>query len=168
MALALAAIFLVLFSTMAHAHCPLCTAAIGAATVSLGIFGVSTSVIGLMVGAFAVSTGMMVGKIFGRRWVAVSVMVSFAVTVLPLLYMFKDVAYIPVYLYGEPGSLLNRVYFVNRFLLFSAVGGLEVIAAYLVHSWIKNSRGVLFPYQGIAITLLVLALTAAAMVAYGL
>ena len=44
-----------------NAHCPLCTAAVGAAAVSAKYYGLDSSIIGLLIGAFGVSTGLWAG-----------------------------------------------------------------------------------------------------------
>src|SRR3989344_6151701 len=74
---------------IAYAHCPLCTAAVGAAAVSAKYYGMDISIIGLMIGAFGISTGLWFGlklkKQFFKFQLPVIVLLSFLLTVLPLL-----------------------------------------------------------------------------------
>ncbi len=59
-------LFMLIASSMnVAAHCPLCTGAIGAAAVSAKMMGVDSSIIGVFIGAFGISTG-----IWAARWIA--------------------------------------------------------------------------------------------------
>ncbi len=136
------------------AHCPLCTAAVGSAAVAARYFGVDASVIGVMVGGFAVSTGLWLGlKLKKWYFVALAVAASFALTVIPVMALVPDDFYFPLLVSGEPGSVLQRVYWLNKLLVGSFAGGIGALAAYAAHIRIKASRGkVLFPFQGTALT----------------
>ena len=79
---------------------------------------------------------------------------SFLLTVVPLLYISNDTVYFPLLLVGEAGSILNKVYWVNKVLLGSIIGALVTLFAYYSHIYIKKINGkVLFPFQGVALTL---------------
>ena len=140
------------------AHCPLCTAAVGAAAISAKYYGLNVSIIGLLIGAFGISTGLWIGlkinKEFFKFQFPIIVLASFFLTVIPLLYISNDSIYFPLLLVGEAGSILNKVYWVNNVLLGSVIGGLVTLFAYYSHIYIKKINGkVLFPFQGIALTL---------------
>lgn len=140
------------------AHCPLCTAAVGAAAVSAKYYGLDISIIGLLIGAFAISTGLWAGlkieKEFFKFQFPIIVLVSFLLTVFPLLYISNDTVYFPLLLVGKAGSILNKVYWVNKVLLGSIIGALVTLSAYYSHIYIKKINGkVLFPFQGVALTL---------------
>ena len=154
----------ILLSASAYAHCPLCTAAVGAAAVSAKYYGLDTSIIGLLIGAFGISTGLWFGlrtkKQFFRNQLVVIVILSFALTVVPLLALNTEYAYFPLLLFGASGTALNKVYWVNKILLGSIIGGLITLAAFRLHMFIKSARGkVLFPFQGVVLTVLFLAVT---------
>jgi hypothetical protein len=147
----------------AYAHCPLCTAAVGAAALSAKYYGLDVSIIGLLIGAFAVSTGLWVGlkiKKFFRFQLAFVVLLSFLSTVIPLKFINGDLIYFPLLLLGPPGFFLNKVYWIDKLLLGSVIGAAVTLAAFFAHSYIKKSRGkVFFPFQGITITLFMLLLS---------
>ena len=154
------------FSKTALAHCPLCTGAIAVAAVTAKYYGVDTSIIGLFVGAFGVSTGLWVGRWLAKKgwqkvrwelwWVALA---AYLTTVVPLLWLGGDQLYISLLLWGEPGALLNNVYSFDAMVFGSVIGGLLTTVGLGVHTGVKRKLGrVLFPYQGIAFTLILLLL----------
>jgi len=72
----------------------------------------------------------------------------------PLLSISSDSIYLPLLIFGSSGSLLNKVYWVDKLLLGSIIGGVTALFAFFIHSYIKKAKGnVLFPFQGVAITL---------------
>lgn len=149
---------LLLPSLSVHAHCPICTAAVGAAAVSAKYYGLDASVIGLLIGAFGISTGLWIGlkikKYYFKFQFPLIVLASFLLTVVPLLFVSSESIYLPLLLFGQSGSLLNKVYWINKILFGSIIGGLIALAAFFVHVYIKKMNGnVLFPFQGIIITL---------------
>ncbi|PIO00641.1 hypothetical protein COT72_00200 [archaeon CG10_big_fil_rev_8_21_14_0_10_43_11] len=158
----LAAVLAMLISaSAARAHCPLCTGAIGFAVFSASLFGVDASIIGVFVGAFAISTGLwMSRKIqekYGQKIPAqnpVIVLASFLLTVVPLMALNTGMVMLPLLLFGEPGSILNRVYSINSLVFGSVIGATTSLIAFKLHNLVKEVRGsVLFPYQSIAFAL---------------
>ena len=163
---------LIAFAAMpsAHAHCPLCTAAVGAAAISAKYYGLDVSIIGLLIGAFGVSTGLWAGRAIKREYFKLQlqliVLASFLLTVIPLMYISSDSIYMPLLWLGQPGAMLNKVYWINKILFGSTIGGLAALAAFLLHNKIKKIRGkVLFLFQGIAITLAFLLISSLALYA---
>lgn len=153
------------------AHCPLCTAGIGAAAVSAGYFGLDASIIGVFVGAFGVSTGLWVGRKIKKSYIRFQlpliVGASFFLTVIPLMGIIGDKLYVPVLWFGGYGSLLNRVYFVDKILFGSILGGITTLSAFWLHVAIKKVNGrVLVPFQGVIVTLLALAASGALLFFY--
>ncbi|HLC60689.1 MAG TPA: hypothetical protein VJJ52_04625 [Candidatus Nanoarchaeia archaeon] len=147
---------------LAHAHCPLCTVAVGAAAISAKYYGVDVSIIGLLIGAFGISTGLWIGlkvKKYFKFQLPLIVLASFLLTVIPLIYLSDEYIYAPILWFGAAGSLLNKVYWINKILFGSLIGGVVAVLAYLLHAYVKKIRGkVLFPYQGVAFTVLSLAI----------
>ncbi len=146
-----------------YAHCPLCTAAVGAAAVSAKYYGLDSSIIGLLIGAFGISSGLWIGlkvKKYFKFQLSVIVLASFLLTVLPLLYLITDTVYLPLLLFGPAGSVLNKVYWINKMLLGSIIGGIITLLSYLLHLYIKKFNGkVLFPFQGVVLTLVFLSVS---------
>lgn len=144
-----------------HAHCPLCTGAVGMAAVTAKYYGMDPSIIGLLVGAFGISTGLWFGlwlhKKYEKQFVPFQlpllVAVSFLLTVVPLRFISTDNIYLPLLWWGEPGSMFNKIYWVDKIIFGSVLGGILTLGGFWVHRFIKKMRGtVLFPFQGIAIT----------------
>lgn len=155
-------LFLLAFMPQAHAHCPLCTAAVGAAAASAKYYGLDTSIIGLLIGAFGASTGLWIGlkvkKEYFKLQLPAIVLASFLLTVIPLLYISNDLIYFPLLFFGPSGFVFNKVYWVDKMLFGSLIGGFASLFAYLTHVYIKKRSGkVLFPFQGVAFTLAFLA-----------
>lgn len=154
-------VLLMLVTPVVHAHCPLCTAAVGAAAVSAKYYGMDASIIGLLIGAFGISTGLWAGlkikKQYFKFQLPAIVLASFLLTIIPIFYIQNDAVYLPLLLFGQSGSVLNKVYWVDKMLFGSILGGIITLTAYWTHVAIKKAKGkVLFPFQGVAITLLFL------------
>lgn len=156
-------------SSIVHAHCPLCTVAVGGAAVAAQYLGVDESIIGLLIGAFGISTGLWIGQKIKKQFFPLQLwavaLLSFLLTVIPLLPIVKsDAMYMPMLYFGAAGTLFNKVYWVDKVLFGSIIGGIITSAAFLLHTHIKNTRGkVLFPYQGIAFTTGMLFITGVAL-----
>ncbi|MEK6863012.1 MAG: hypothetical protein AABW57_02525 [Nanoarchaeota archaeon] len=133
------------------AHCPLCTGAVVAGAVGAKYLGLDITILGIFVGAFAISLGLWISrkiKNYFKYQNTLIVTSSFFLTVIPSLAFIKDMTYI---------SLLSKVYFVNKLLIGSIIGALVTLLAYRLHNYIKLKYGkVLFPYQGVILTILFL------------
>ncbi len=149
---------------VALAHCPLCTVGAGmAALFAIGL-GVNAATVGVFIGAFAVALGLWLGRLvpwniqYKKELLG---LLSFLLTVVPLLPLMEDYSSIYLMWFGSYGSPFQRVYLVNRFLLGSAVGLVMVWFAPLVSLWVtKLLRGKHMPYQGMAMTFVLLGLAA--------
>lgn len=143
------------------AHCPLCAAATAGGVAATRLLGVDDAIVGTFIGGFAVSTGLWFSNWLSRKrngaviplQQAISVTASVALAILTLylanLLGSTDPAYI---LFG-----------VDRLLVGTLAGTAVTVGAFALHKWIRNVRGgkSLMPFQGIVLTLLVLAVTAA-------
>src|SRR3990167_1947977 len=94
-------LFFIVFSIkFVSAHCPLCTITAGAAAAGGVWLGVSKVVIGLLIGAFAMSMGMWFSRIPKKKYIPFQktaiVLAVFFTTVLPLLPIFTAIG--PLYL----------------------------------------------------------------------
>lgn len=153
-----------LFSVPVRAHCPLCSAGAGGAAAVASALGVGLGAVGVFVGAFGIATGLWTAAYVDRQYVPHQgrlLAVGVALTiVLPVLPMMDEV--VPVFLSvaGEYGSPLNRTYLVNTYLLGSAVGGGVTVVTPTISRRISEFRGSTAPFQGLALTFLLLAATA--------
>src|SRR3989338_9423617 len=80
---------IVLMPKAVYAHCPLCTGAIGVMAVSASYYGVDSSIIGLFIGAFGLSTGLWVALKLKKRYIrfqsSLIVLASLLLTIIPLM-----------------------------------------------------------------------------------
>lgn len=158
-----------LFSKSAYAHCPLCTAAVGAGAVAATAVGVDVSVVGLFVGAFAVSTGLWFGRIIKKKYIpfqtALIVFASFLLTIIPVDALVHDTIYFPLLYFGVPGSVFNRVWWMPKMLFGGIIGGALTVGSLYLHEFLKkrNNGKVHIQFQGVLLTVGILAISAIAM-----
>src|SRR3989338_2282102 len=140
---------LALLAKSIHAHCTLCTVGAAAAAGGAAYMGVSTSVVGLFIGAFAVSTGWWVSNLLKRRVIPFQrtalILISYISTVVPLLPLMQGSYPMFISFAGEYGSLLNRTYLINLFLFGSIIGGVIVCITPWFSRRIGSWRGKMFP-----------------------
>lgn len=145
-----------LFATTAKAHCPLCTAGAGGAAALASAMGVGLEIIGVFIGSFAVATGLWTTGYVSKRYVpyqdwaiALAIFLSIIVPILPMM-----TEHIPVYLSiaGEYGSILNRTYLVNTYLVGAILGGLLTSISPRLSNLITEVRGSTVPFQGMTLT----------------
>ena len=142
---------------LVHAHCPLCTGAVVAGAVGAEYLGLDTAIVGIFAGAFAISTALWINKSIKRYFklqTFILLVLSFALTVVPASWAVTS-AYIPF-------SLFNHNYLVDHFMFGSIIGAILTVTGYYLHLYIKKiNNGVLFPFQGIVLTLAILIIAAA-------
>ncbi len=158
-------VFAVLVPQITFAHCPLCTIGAGAAVVVASRLGVNSISIGIFVGAFAVALGLWMTRVVKKKYIPyqkeVFALASFLLTILPLKSLWTDYTSLYVSLAGDYGSLLNRTYLINKFLLGSVIGGvLLFVSPFLSRGIIRLRQGKSVPFQGMALTLLLLIVSA--------
>lgn len=155
---------LVFLTAPARAHCPLCSAGAGGGAALASALGVGLAVVGVFVGAFGLATGAWMAKYVTREvipnqenLVAVGV---FLTVVLPVLPLMNET--VPVYLSlaGEYGTLTNRIYFVNTYLVGAVAGAFVAYTTPQISSWVSDVRGTTLPYQGLVLTFSLLGLSA--------
>lgn len=159
-------LFLFLFSGVASAHCPLCTAGAGAAAAGAAYLGVAKPVLGLFIGALGVSMGWWFAKKVPKEYIPYQkeavIVASFLLTVVPLLPVIGQQQAFFIGLYGSYGSLLHNTYMYDMSLLTSIIGGVVVTLSPRISGKITEIRGEHIDYQGILVTfatLIVLGLT---------
>lgn len=141
-----------------EAHCPLCTVGAAVAAGGAAYLGVHSAVIGLLIGAFAVSTGWWASRWIKKRYIpgqkVMIILLSFALTVIPILPIIGENYPLYISLAGEYGSLLHRTYVVNISLVTSIFGGILVSISPRLSKKISLLRdGRVFPFQGVVLTL---------------
>jgi hypothetical protein len=149
---------LVFFSQSVSAHCPLCTMGAMAAAGGAMWLGVNTIVVGVYIGAFAVSMGWWVSRLvkkdyFKGQRIALIVF-SFVLTIVPMMPLIEDITPVPILWFGGYGTLFNRTYLLNNFFLGSLLGGVVVCITPWMSSKISSLRkGKIVPFQGVILTL---------------
>ncbi len=154
------------FPKFALAHCPLCTIGAGVLAVFAASIGVSSMVVGIMIGAFALALGLWIGKMPKRQYIPLQYpILAFLIylsTIVPIMPLIVD--YGPLYIswWGDYGSFFNRTYTINLFVAGALLGAVLLLAApYMSRLMTRMRDGKHFPYQGISITfgLLIVAAT---------
>ncbi|GBD34786.1 hypothetical protein HRbin35_00537 [bacterium HR35] len=88
-----------------------------------------------------------------------SILISFFSIVLPLKLYFYETGSFYLYLFGDYGSLFNRTYVYDKFLLGSIIGGIIILISPSISKKIIQLRqGKIFPYQGLIINFLLMIL----------
>ena len=135
------------------AHCPLCTAAVGAGTVVSRFFGVDDTIFGVWFGAFLVSTTLMFEKRTKKVAPLQDLLLSTIVVALTLYSL---------YLAGIVGDLRYTLYGVDKLVLGTLAGAL---ITYIVPKASKTAirlRGQpFFPFQTLVLTLITLIVASA-------
>ena len=140
------AIYLPLYSSTAHAHCPLCTAAVGGGVAVTRFYGLDDIVMGIWVGAFVVSTALWMNKKIKRDYLPFQDLFisSIAMVVTALSFYFG----------GLLGDLRYMLFGVDKLLIGMVLGGTVTYLVPLLSEAIKKRRGrILFPFQTIILTL---------------
>lgn len=152
------------FVTTARAHCPLCTAGAGGAAAFASALGVGLEVVGIFVGAFAVATGFWTASYVSERYVryqkGLIVVGIYLSIVLPILPLMGEYTGIFVSIAGEYGSVLNRTYLLNTYLVGALFGGTITATTPRLSRALTGIRGSTIPFQGLALTFGLLVLIA--------
>lgn len=151
-----------LVSAPAHAHCPLCTAGAGVAAFGASKLGMGPMSIGVFLGAFAVALGLWATRFLKKQYIpkqgSVLAVLSFATTIFPLQAALADNTSLYLPFWGEYG----RTIVINLFLVGAIVGGVLILCSpYLSRKLALARGGKMYPFQGMAITLLLLISAAA-------
>ncbi len=147
------------------AHCPLCTIGAGALVLAGTWLGVSTAVLGILIGGLAMSMGLWFGNLIKKQYLPyqklIIALAVFLSTIFPLTALALD--YFPLYisLFGEYGTIFHKTYVVNKFVFGGFLGGLAVIIAPYLSRGFSKIAGRRIAYQGLITTLLLLVVLAA-------
>lgn len=134
-----------------YGMCPLCTAGAAVGLSLARYYGLSDMIVGLWLGAMAVSTGVWIARLarrkLGKRIPAQTPIIfslAFASTVIPF--------YLAGFFNGMPG-MSDVIFGINKLLFGLVLGGVITYIGAPVSSWIKKTVGRSFPYQTILVTL---------------
>ncbi len=152
-------IFLALPSVVS-AHCPLCTAGAGVLAVGASYLGISTAVVGVFIGAFSLALGLWISRVVKKKYVKyqdqILTMVVFLSTVIPIIPFIREYRPLYVSMMGEYGSLFHNTYTINLYLLGVVAGAVALFISPYISRKITEKRGNFIPFQGLAITLILL------------
>ncbi|PIQ66938.1 MAG: hypothetical protein CO184_01945 [Candidatus Zambryskibacteria bacterium CG_4_9_14_3_um_filter_40_16] len=150
-----------IFPKATLAHCPLCTIGAGALAVVAASMGISSIVVGVFIGAFAMALGMWLSKIPKKEYIPNQyfflTILIFLGTIIPIMPLIRE--YHPLYLslVGEYGTFFHNTYAINLFFFGSVLGALIMFVSPFISrmvSAVRKNRAI--PYQGIALTALLL------------
>jgi hypothetical protein len=152
-------------SVSAQAHCPLCTAGAAVAAGLAALLGVKFGAIGVFLGGFATALGLWVSRFVQKQkipWKNILLFLAvYLSTLLPLVPFTKDYSSWYVLWGGDYGSLFNRTYLINWFIVGAIFGSLGVYFAPRLSVALTQLRGGnTFKFQGVILTFLILSMTA--------
>ncbi len=138
-----------------HAHCPLCTAAVGTGLIFTRYYGVDDSVVGIWIGAFAISTGLWIGKVLEKRYGNKIPMQKHVIAGLSLVLTIVS------FYFGGLLGAQNSILGIDRLLFGTVAGSITSYAGLGLSTKIKqmNKGKVAFPYQTILTVIMFLVLT---------
>ncbi|MEX1014053.1 MAG: hypothetical protein WDZ80_02750 [Candidatus Paceibacterota bacterium] len=141
------------------AHCPLCTAGAGALAILAASLGVSSIVVGVLIGAFSLALGLWISKLVKKKYIPyqeeILSSLIFLSTVLPLMPLVQDYGPFFVPFIGEYGS----TYTINLYIFGVVIGTLIMFISPYISKLITKTRDKQIPFQGITITITLLILT---------
>jgi hypothetical protein len=141
---------------LASAHCPLCTAGAGALAVLAASLGVSSVIVGILIGAFALALSIWLSSKVKKEYVPFQkqllTLIIFLSTVVPIMPLVRDYGPLYVALGGEYGTLTHNTYTINLYVLGVIIGGIIMLIAPSLSNLVTRARGTQLPYQGMTIT----------------
>lgn len=141
------------------AHCPLCTAGAGILAVLAASLGVSSVVVGILIGAFSLALGLWIAKAVKKQYIPyqeqILTILIFLGTVIPIMPLIQHYAPLYVPFIGEYGT----TYTFNLYILGVIIGTLVMYFAPFISKVITTLRRKQMPFQGVTITLVLLIVT---------
>src|SRR3989338_10935204 len=127
------AIFALVIPITALAHCPLCVAGAGALAVLATSLGVSSVVVGILIGAFALALGLWLAPLVKKQYIPyqkqVLTLLIAVTTIIPVMPFIKDYGPLYISLGGKYGTPWHNTYTIDLFLFGSIVGALLMLVA---------------------------------------
>lgn len=126
------------------AHCPLCTVGAGALAVLAASLGLSSGIVGILIGAFATVLSIYLAKIVKKKYFngqnILIIIVVYLSTVIPIAPLVREFAPFYISLMGDYGAILHNTYTINLYLYGVIVGTLAVIATPYLSNLITRIR----------------------------
>lgn len=146
---------------IASAHCPLCTVGAGALAVFAASVGISTIVVGVMIGGFALALSTWIAKLPKKEYMPfqypILALAIFWGTIIPIMPFIIEYRPLYIRLMGDYGNMLHNTYAINLFVAGAILGALLMLVGPHASKWLTKLRdGKIIPYQGITISLLLL------------
>lgn len=143
---------------VALAHCPLCTAGAGALAILAASLGVSSTVVGVLIGAFALALSLWISKTVKNQYVPyqehILVIVIFLSTVIPIMPFIKHYAPFYVPFIGRYGTTFT----INLYILGVIIGLFTMLMTPKISRMLTKICQKQVPFQGLAITITLLIL----------
>lgn len=156
---ALSTIIFGIFNAMpVHAHCPLCTAAVGVGLVTTRLYGFDDAIVGVWIGAFIISTAVWANNALKKRFI------PFQAPILSIAAIILTTG--SFYAAGLMNGTYAKTFGVDRLLLGILIGSILTYAMPIVSKKIKaiNKNKALFPFQTIVLIVTVLILASLGMI----
>ncbi len=149
--------FALVTTRSALAHCPLCTAGAGALAILAASLGVSSVIVGILIGAFALALALWLPQLVKKQYVRyqnqILALLIFIGTIVPIMPLVQDYGPLYISLGGEYGTPWHNTYTINLFLFGSLLGALIVFVSPYLSRLLTKRRSKQLPYQGVTITL---------------
>ena len=149
---------LICVTKVASAHCPLCTAGAGALAILAAYLGVSSIVVGILIGAFALALSLWIAKSIKKEYIPyqkqILIILIFLGTVIPIMPLVRDYGPLYVSFIGEYGI----TYTINLYVFGVILGSIIMLFSPLVSKLITKLRDKHIPFQGVTITITLLVL----------
>lgn len=141
---------------VASAHCPLCTAGAGALAILAASLGVSSVVVGVLIGAFALALSLWISGMVKKQYVPyqkhILTAVIFLGTVIPIMPFIEHYAPFYIPFMGEYGT----TYTINLYVFGVMIGSLIMFVAPFLSKLVTKFQRKQIPFQGISITITLL------------
>lgn len=139
-----------------YAHCPLCSAATGAAVATTRFYGLNDCIVGLFIGGFIISTALWFNNFLLKK--------NKNKNYLPLqsviLVLFSLSATISTFYFADLLNSSSKIFGVNNLIFGTITGTIITPIGFLLSNLIKKVKGkVLLPFQGIILPLILLIIT---------
>jgi len=157
LALPFVALAVSLIPAKVFAHCPLCVGGAGAAAALASLMGVKYGAIGVFIGAFAVALSLFIANRLPKKFKFQNIIVGWVIyltTVIPM-YPFLKGDYTSWFISagGDYGSIFNRTYLIDLFIVGAIIGSLIVFYSMKLSSYITRKRdGKQIKFQGMILT----------------
>jgi hypothetical protein len=148
-----------LIPKVVSAHCPLCTAGAGVLAVLAAYLGVSSIVVGVLIGAFALALGLWISGRIRKKYIRYQKHILSALiflgTVIPIMPLIQHYGPFYVPFIGEYGT----TYTINLYVFGIIIGALIILAAPLISRLVTKIISKQLPFQGVSITFTLLVAT---------